>query len=282
MPISILGKALLLDRGAPPIPRQEPRSMIVVSNVTKTYAHGVAAIRNVSLSIKEGEFTVIFGPSGVGKSTFLRCLNYLVKPTAGEIIIQGQRLSALSAAELRKLRSHIGMIFQEFHLVNRMSVLTNVMCGSLHTLSFLRALTYSFPDENLEKGIQALRQAGLHDEKLYFRRADTLSGGQKQRVAIARMLMQDPKIILADEPIASLDIKMQHEIMELISTIAKQNKITVVMSLHHLDLAKQFASRIFGFSEGQVVFDGTPDSLGDDVIRQVFNLVDNKVASIRA
>ena len=256
--------------------------MIVVSDLTKKYGQNVLALRDISLSINKGEFAVIFGPSGVGKSTFLRCLNYLVRPTSGEIVVDGQHLSALSNAELLILRSHIGMIFQEFHLVNRMSVLTNVMCGCLHTLSFFRALTYSFTRENYERAIQSLRRAGLHDEELYFRRADTLSGGQKQRVAIARMLMQNPKIILADEPVASLDVKMQHAIMELIAGIAGRDRITVVMSLHQLELAKQYASRIVGLSDGQIAFDGSPASLSDDVIGRIFKLRDNKVVASRA
>ena len=251
--------------------------MIVVSDLTKTYDGTVEAIKNISLTIEKGEFTVIFGPSGVGKSTFLRCLNYLVKPTSGEVIIEGQRVGNLSTAKLLGLRSRVGMIFQDFNLVNRMSVLSNVMCGRLHGLSVLRALTYSFAQADHEAAVHALRRAGLDDTELYNRRADTLSGGQRQRVGIARMLVQNPKVILADEPVASLDVKMQHTIMRLISDIAAKDGITVVMSLHHLDLAKQYASRIIGMSDGQVAFDGPPESLSDDIIDKVFKMVDDKV-----
>jgi len=251
--------------------------MIVVSDLTKTYDGTVEAIKNISLTIEKGEFTVIFGPSGVGKSTFLRCLNYLVKPTSGEVIIGGQRVGNLSTAKLLGLRSRVGMIFQDFNLVNRMSVLSNVMCGRLHGLSVLRALTYSFAQADHEAAVHALRRAGLDDTELYNRRADTLSGGQRQRVGIARMLVQNPKVILADEPVASLDVKMQHTIMRLISDIAAKDGITVVMSLHHLDLAKQYASRIIGMSDGQVAFDGPPESLSDDIIDKVFKMVDDKV-----
>ena len=251
--------------------------MVVVSDLTKTYDGTVEAIKNISLTIEKGEFTVIFGPSGVGKSTFLRCLNYLVKPTSGDVIIEGQRVGDLSTAKLLGLRSRVGMIFQDFNLVNRMSVLSNVMCGRLHGLSVLRALTYSFAQADHEAAVHALRRAGLDDAELYNRRADTLSGGQRQRVGIARMLVQNPKVILADEPVASLDMKMQHIIMRLVSDIAAKDDITVVMSLHHLDLAKQYASRIIGMSDGQVAFDGPPESLSDDIIDKVFKMVDDKV-----
>lgn len=255
--------------------------MIVVSDLTKSYDGTIDAIKDISLTIEKGEFTVIFGPSGVGKSTFLRCLNYLVKPTSGDVIIDGQRVGDLSKAELLGLRSRVGMIFQDFNLVNRMSVLGNVMCGRLHSLSVLRALTYSFAQADHEAAVHALRRAGLADAELYNRRADTLSGGQRQRVGIARMLVQKPKVILADEPVASLDMKMQHTIMRLISDIAAKDGITVVMSLHHLDLAKQYATRIIGLSDGRVAFDGPPDSLSDDIIDKVFKMEDKKVVGTR-
>ena len=255
--------------------------MIVVSDLTKSYDGTIDAIKDISLTIEKGEFTVIFGPSGVGKSTFLRCLNYLVKPTSGDVIIDGQRVGDLSKAELLGLRSRVGMIFQDFNLVNRMSVLGNVMCGRLHGLSVLRALTYSFAQADHEAAVHALRRAGLDEVELYNRRADTLSGGQRQRVGIARMLVQKPKVILADEPVASLDMKMQHTIMRLISDIAAKDGITVVMSLHHLDLAKQYATRIIGLSDGRVAFDGPPDSLSDDIIDKVFKMEDKKVVGTR-
>ena len=255
--------------------------MIVVSDLTKSYDGTIDAIKDISLTIEKGEFTVIFGPSGVGKSTFLRCLNYLVKPTSGDVIIDGQRVGDLSKAELLGLRSRVGMIFQDFNLVNRMSVLGNVMCGRLHGPNVLRALTYSFAQEDHEAAVHALRRAGLDEVELYNRRADTLSGGQRQRVGIARMLVQKPKVILADEPVASLDMKMQHTIMRLISDIAAKDGITVVMSLHHLDLAKQYATRIIGLSDGRVAFDGPPDSLSDDIIDKVFKMEDKKVVGTR-
>ena len=254
--------------------------MIVVSDLAKSYDGGVPAIKGISLSIAKGEFAVLFGPSGVGKSTLLRCLNYLVVPTSGEVMVDDQRLGDLTTSKLLSLRSHIGMIFQEFNLINRMSVLVNVMCGRLHELGVLRALTYTFSREQHLAAVRALRRAGLDDAELYNRRADTLSGGQKQRVAIARMLIQEPKVILADEPVASLDVKNQHMIMDLIANIALRDGITVVMSMHHLELAKQYASRIIGLSEGAVAFDGPPETLSDEVINRVFKIVDDKVVGV--
>ena len=251
--------------------------MIYVNGLTKVYGQDIRAISDIKLTINKGEFTVIFGPSGVGKSTLLRCLNFLVEPTSGVVVIDGQTLGNASTKELLGIRSHIGMIFQEFNLVNRLSVIDNVMCGRLHVLAAWRALTYTFTREDHELAIRCLNRAGLYDEALYFRRADTLSGGQKQRTAIARMLMQQPKILLADEPIASLDVKMQHTIMELIADLAAKDDITVVMSLHHLELAKQYASRIIGLSDGKVAFDGPSDELTEDVINRVFETVDGQV-----
>ena len=246
--------------------------MINVKNLTKIYGQGIPAIQDISLTINEGEFIILFGPSGVGKSTLLRCLNYLVKPTSGEVIVDSKNLGNLSRAELLRVRQSIGMIFQEYNLVNRISVLTNVLCGGLGKVGFIRALTYSFSREEHEAAIKALKRAGLDDENLYLRRADTLSGGQRQRVGIARMLVQKPKIILADEPIASLDIKMQHIIMDVIADIAAKDQITVVMSLHNIEIAKQYGSRIVGLSQGRITFDGPPKSLTTDVINKVFDL----------
>lgn len=244
--------------------------MVEVRNVTKAYGNADPAIKDINLTFKKGEFVVLLGPSGVGKSTLLRCLNFLVQPTSGNIVIDGQALGALSKKGLLAARHHIGMIFQEFNLVNRMSVLMNVMCGRLGTLGFWRALTYNFSREDHEAAVRALIRAGLEDPELYLRRADTLSGGQKQRVAIARMMVQEPKVILADEPIASLDVIMRVQIMDLIRDIADRDGLTVVMSLHQLDVARKYADRVIALAGGQVTFDGPPSKLTDEVVERVF------------
>jgi phosphonate transport system ATP-binding protein len=244
--------------------------MVEVRHLTKAYGRSAPAIEDISQSFKKGEFIVLHGPSGVGKSTLLRCLNFLVRPTSGVVRIDGQELGSLSKKGLLQARQHIGMIFQEFNLVNRMSVLMNVMCGRLGTLSTWRALTYNFSPEDHEAAVRSLVRAGLEDQELYLRRADTLSGGQKQRVAIARMLIQEPKVILADEPIASLDVIMRVQIMDLIKDIARRDGLTVVMSLHQLDVAKAYADRIIALAEGQVTFDGPPKKLSAAVIERVF------------
>lgn len=248
----------------------QPAPMIEITNLAKTYGKGTPAIHDISLTIREGEFVVLLGPSGVGKSTLLRCLNYLVEPTSGDVRIAGRILGNLSKRELLETRRHIGMIFQEFNLVNRMSVLMNVACGKLGSLGFLRALFHNFSRADRLSAVRALNRAGLQDEELYLRRADTLSGGQKQRVAIARTLMQEPRIILADEPVASLDVIMQTQIMDVISEVARKDGITVVMSLHQLDLARKYATRIVALNSGRVAFDGPPENLSDEIVNRVF------------
>jgi phosphonate transport system ATP-binding protein len=253
-----------------PPARATQQIMVEVRNLTKAYGSAAPAIADINLAFEKGEFVVLLGPSGVGKSTLLRCLNLLVRPTSGEVWVDGQELDVLSTKALLRARHHIGMIFQEFNLVNRMSVLMNVLCGRLGTLGFLRALAYNFSREDHEAAARALHRAGLEDPKLYLRRADTLSGGQKQRVAIARMLVQEPKLILADEPIASLDVIMRAQIMELIADIAQRDGLTVVMSLHQLDVAKKYATRIIALANGGVAFDGPPAELSDAIIEQVF------------
>lgn len=245
-------------------------NMVEVHNLTKSYGGNAPAIRDISLTLKRGEFVVLLGPSGVGKSTLLRTLNFLVRPSSGTVVVDGQDLGKMSGGQLLEARQRIGMIFQEFNLVNRMSVLTNVLCGRLGSLGFWRALTYSFPREDQERAVRALERAGLDDPEMYMRRADMLSGGQRQRVAIARALVQEPKLILADEPIASLDVIMREQIMDLMAGIVKLDGITVVMSLHQLDAARKYADRIIALSAGVITFDGPPADLSAEVVARIF------------
>ena len=245
--------------------------MVQIRGLTKVYDKNKPAIRDISLEFKKGEFVVLLGPSGVGKSTLLRCLNYLVRPTEGDIFVDGRELGGLGKKGLLEARQQIGMIFQEFNLVNRMSVVMNVLCGGLGSLGTFRAMSYNFSRQDHEAAVRALIRVGLDDGELHLRRADTLSGGQKQRVAIARMLIQEPKLILADEPIASLDVVTRIQIMDLISDIAKRDNLTVIMSLHQLDIALRYADRIIALSEGRVVFDGPTSDLSEAVIEKVFS-----------
>ena len=256
-----------------------PRTILEVRNLTKSYAGGKPAIEDISLSFAEGEFVVLLGPSGVGKSTLLRSLNLLVRPTFGQVLFTGIDLTLLSHGNLLRQRQRIGMVFQEFNLVGRMSVLTNVLCGRLASLGALRALTYSFPLEDYQRAVVALGRAGLTDTDLYLRRADTLSGGQKQRVAIARALVQEPRIILADEPIASLDVIMQAQIMGLIAEIARRDGLTVVMSLHQIEVARKYADRIIALAGGRIAFDGPPSQLTEEVVQTVYRAVPRGVVS---
>jgi len=257
-----------------------PRTVLEVRNLTKGYAGAKPAIEDISLKFTEGEFVVLLGPSGVGKSTLLRSLNLLVQPTQGQVLFNGVDLASLGHASLLRQRQQIGMVFQEFNLVGRMSVITNVLCGRLASLGVLRALAYSFPKEDYARAVRALNRAGLTDPELYLRRADKLSGGQKQRVAIARALVQDPKVILADEPIASLDVMMQAQIMGLISEIARRDGLTIVMSLHQIDVARRYADRIIALSGGRIAFDGPPSALTEEVVQSVYRSTSPEVASI--
>ena len=233
--------------------------MLKLEKVSKIYKDGIKALSEVNLEVKEGEFVVILGPSGAGKSTLLRCINKLVEPTTGKIFLNGEEITSLNGKRLCKIRQKIGMIFQQFNLVNRLSVLQNVLCGRLGYVSTLRSLFYSFSKEDIQLALECLDRVGL--KSYATKRADTLSGGQQQRVAIARVLAQRPKVILADEPVASLDPRTAKVIMDLLKKINREEKITVIVNLHVVELAKEYADRIIGLTKGKVVFDGIPSLL---------------------
>ena len=228
--------------------------MLRVLNLTKVYPNGTTALDQVSFEVQDGEFLAIIGLSGSGKSTLLRCINRLVEPTSGEIWLDDVSITRASPAELRRIRRHIGMVFQQFNLVNRSSVWTNVLSGRLGYTNPLHSLGNYFSREDREKALQALQRVGLAEKA--DQRADQLSGGQQQRVGIARALMQSPSIILADEPVASLDPVLAHSILGYLEQLNQQDKITVLCSLHYLDLVQRYATRVIGLRNGVLVYQG--------------------------
>lgn len=240
-------------------------STISIQSVTKRFPNGFEALKGINAEIAAGSFTVILGPSGAGKSTLLRLLNGLETPTGGNIRIAGE---ALGKANLRKARSRVAMVFQQFNLVERLSVVTNVLTGRLAHRSWVGSVFYLFRSEDMEIAREALARVGLTDKA--WNRADKLSGGQQQRVGIARALAQRPKVILADEPVASLDPVSGEEIMGLLREIRDRDAITVVVNLHQVDLAKRFADRIIGMNGGRVVFDGPPAELTPQALRTIY------------
>jgi phosphonate transport system ATP-binding protein len=242
--------------------------MIEVTGLRVVLPPDVAAVDGVDLAIRPGEFVVILGPSGAGKTTFLRALNRLVEPTAGVVRIGGRAVTGADAAALRVLRRQIGMVFQQFNLVRRASVLDNVLAGRLGWARMLPTLFGRFSADDERVALQCLAQVGLAD--FAARRADTLSGGEQQRVAIARALAQSPSVILADEPTASLDPALTDSIMDLLKTINAQRGLTLVVSQHQLETARAYATRVVGFRRGRVVFDGPPGALTPPVAAMIY------------
>jgi phosphonate transport system ATP-binding protein len=229
--------------------------MLEVRHLTKVYSDGTVALKDVSFTVDDGDFLVIIGLSGSGKSTLLRCINRLIDPTEGEIIWDGVDVAKLKGEELRKVRRSIGMVFQHFNLVKRSTVLTNVLAGRLGYTRTWRSITNRFEKADYAKARQALARLGIEDQAP--KRADELSGGQQQRVGVARALMQDPKMILADEPVASLDPVLAHSIMQHLEMLNKTDGMTILCSLHYLDLVQRYASRVIGLREGVLVYKGT-------------------------
>lgn len=242
--------------------------MLKVENLTKVYPNGTVALRDVSFEVADGEFLAVIGLSGSGKSTLLRCINRLIEPTAGRITWDGVELTALSQTEMRKMRRQIGMVFQQFNLVKRSSVMTNVLSGRLGYTHPYQSLFNYFSAEDQQRALKNLERLGLR-EKAYVR-ADSLSGGQQQRVGIARALMQEPKLLLADEPVASLDPVLSHSILKYLEQMNKEDKITVLCSLHFLDLVHRYATRAIGLKDGRLVFQGLPHEIDDAQFKTIF------------
>ncbi|MBM3644883.1 MAG: phosphonate ABC transporter ATP-binding protein [Alphaproteobacteria bacterium] len=245
------------------------RAVLSIRNLRKEYRAGQPVLKDISLEIDGSGLTAIIGPSGTGKSTLIRCINRLVDPTAGEILFEGGDLARLSGGALRQARRRIGMVFQEYNLVERLSVIENVLSGRLGYLAPWRAFLRRFPDEDVARAFDLIEAVGL-EESFATRRADALSGGQRQRVGIARALMQAPALILADEPTSSLDPKTSVEIMELLSEMSARRSIPTLVNIHNVGLARRYAGRIIGMTGGAVVYDGPPAGLSDADLKTIY------------
>jgi len=233
--------------------------MLEIRNLTKIYDDGTVALRNVDFKVETGEFLVIIGLSGSGKSTLLRCINRLIDPTEGEIVWDGVDITGADPAQLRTIRRQIGMIFQHFNLVKRSNVITNVLAGRLGYTNPITSVMYHFPAKDRDMAMRALERVGIEDQA--FKRADELSGGQQQRVGVARALMQQPKMILADEPVASLDPVLAHTILGYLERMNREEGMTVLCSLHYLDLVQRYASRVIGLRDGGIVYRGSREEI---------------------
>lgn len=243
--------------------------MLIIDNLTRRFGE-MTAVSAASLQIERGSFVGVIGRSGAGKSTLLRMINRLVEPSEGRIVFDGNDVSALKGKELRLWRARAAMIFQQFNLVGRLDVLTNVLMGRLVAVPTWRALARLWTDEDKAIALSALEQFEI--SSLAAKRADQLSGGQQQRVAIARALVQEPDIILADEPVASLDPRNTQIVMDALLRINKHFGITVMCNLHSIDLARGYCDRLVGMAAGRVVFDGAPAALTDSVARELYGL----------
>ena len=241
---------------------------IQIRGLVKEYKRGVPVLKGIDLTIAGEGMTAIIGPSGTGKSTLIRCINRLIDPTAGEILFQGMDLAKLKGSELRTARRRIGMVFQEYNLVERLTVMENVLTGRLGYMSAFKAWLRQFTPEDIEEAFNLLDAVGLTN--FANQRADALSGGQRQRVGIARAVMQHPEILLADEPTSSLDPKTSVEIMELMANLAGKRNIPVIVNIHNVELAKRFCHRMIGMTDGKVVFDGSPAQLTDENLKQIY------------
>lgn len=243
-------------------------TLLEFKHVSKQYGSDTKALSNVNFAVNEGEFVSVIGPSGAGKSTLLRCINRMIEASSGEILFDNKNVLAINKKELKRLRTRIGMIFQHYNLVNRLSVFENVLHGRLGYKSTLAGVLGIYTEEEKVKAYGVLQILGLEEQ--VYKRCDQLSGGQKQRVGIARALIQDPKMLLCDEPIASLDPNASKVIMEHLRNICSTMGITVVVNLHQVDVALKYSDRIIGVNKGTVVYDGTPAGLTKERLRHIY------------
>ncbi len=246
--------------------------MLRIENLEKRYQTGDLALNCVNLEIPKGQVMALIGPSGAGKSTLIRCVNRLVEPTGGKVFLGDLELAHLGANELRRARRRMGMIFQEYALVERLSVMENVLSGRLGYVGFWRSYFRKFPQSDIDEAFSLLQRVGL--DHMADKRADELSGGQRQRVGICRALIQNPDLLLVDEPTASLDPKTSRQIMRLICELCEERQLAAIINIHDVLLAQMFARRIVGLQLGSIVYDGPPDQLSPDVLTQIYGAED--------
>jgi phosphonate transport system ATP-binding protein len=246
---------------------------VSLMGIGKTYAGRIVALEDISFDVAPGEFVVTLGPSGAGKSTLMRCINRLAEPTTGRVLLNGKEITGNRRA-LREARREIGMVFQQFNLVKRLPVITNVLCGRLSYRSTWRSLFYNFSREDRAIALQCLEMVDL--SRKAFQRADTLSGGEQQRVAIARALAQKPQLILADEPVASLDPRNARQVLRCLKDVCTELNISVICNLHQIDYARDYAERIVGLAQGKLVYNGPVGGLRDDVLTRIYGHLPGK------
>ena len=242
--------------------------MLQLQNLGKSYKTGDDALKGVNLEIPDGQIVGLIGPSGAGKSTLIRCVNRLVEPTTGKVILNDVDVTKLSSGSLRKVRRKMGMIFQEYALVDRLTIMENVLSGRLGYVGFWKSFLRKYPQSDVDEAFRLLERVGL--DHMVDKRADELSGGQKQRVGIACALIQDPEVLLIDEPTASLDPKTSRQIMRLISELCKERNLSTIVNIHDVALAQMYVERIVGLQMGEIVFDGPPDGLTPAVLTQIY------------
>ncbi len=242
--------------------------MLRLSKLTKVYKTGDKALNAVDLEVPKGQVMALIGPSGAGKSTLIRCINRLVEPTSGTVHLDDVEVTSLGSGGLRRERRRMGMIFQEYALVERLTVMENVLSGRLGYVGFWRSLLRKFPQSDVDEAFRLLDRVGLVE--MADKRADELSGGQRQRVGICRALIQNPSVLLVDEPTASLDPKTSRQIMRLIVELCEERDLAAIVNIHDVALAQMFVSRIVGLETGAVVFDGSPDDLTEDVLTRIY------------
>jgi phosphonate transport system ATP-binding protein len=251
--------------------------VLELAGLTQRYKTGDLALQGVNLCVPEGQVVGLIGPSGSGKSTLIRCINRLVEPTGGSVRLRGLELTTLNRRQLREARRRIGMIFQEYALVERLTVMENVLSGQLGYVGFWRSLLRRFPPAAVSQAFATLDRVGLSEH--VDKRADALSGGQRQRVGIARALLQNPDILLVDEPTASLDPKTSRQIMRLITEVCAERGLAAIINIHDVMLAQSYVQRIVGLREGEVVYDGAPDGLSAEVLTTIYGAEDWSAAA---